>query len=56
MSISMALEVLGSSGTFKATGRVASPEIFDSSATWEFKQEHQKYSYSQLPNKQVLVY
>ena len=32
MSISMALEVLGSSGTFKATGRVASPEIFDSLA------------------------
>ena len=28
----MALEVLGSSGTFKATGRVASPEIFDSLA------------------------
>ena len=29
----MALEVLGSSGTFKATGRVTFPEIFDSLAT-----------------------
>jgi hypothetical protein len=29
----MALEVLGSSGTFKATGRVASPKFLDSSAT-----------------------